>query len=332
MKNKILQGADGINFELQMAIVGLENINTPIECLKNELGNNMATINCYGGKLSVYVNLPQSIRPTNVKPFQMSDCSEIEMVRNMVIEYIKLYLRKHFKMKYSDELLDKLTVTKMECNVTVQCKGKCKPSDVINLFDKSFSRVHLYKEIKGNTEKTYNKSELGIFYLKPHEWRLKVYDKTYQQEKIGNTQVEPNLIRVEFVFLDRALNRMYSNNRSIENILTKESLIILMKQYQITLNEIYKDNIKEMLKGCKEDIYNNLINAKTGKEISETLIACKEYVVDIEVLRAALKKWYENRNIADNSKSIISYYKKKNYGIPVDVLKTLKAIRQSANN
>lgn len=332
MNNELLQGADGLNFELQMAFVGLENINTPKESLKNELGNDIVTISCYGGKLSVYVNLPQAIRPTNVKPFQISDCIKLKMVRNMVIEYIKLYLQKYLKKKYSEELLNKIIITQMECNVTIQCTGECKPSDVISLIDKSFSKVHLYKEIKGNTEKTYNKSELGIIYLKPHEWKLKVYDKTYQQKKVGNTQVEPNLIRVELVFLDRSLNRMYSNNRSIENILTKKSLEILTEQYKITLNEIYENNIKIMLNGCKREILKSLTNAKTGKQISETLIVCKEYIVDIEVLREALKKWYKNRNIADNSKSIISFYKKKKYGIPVDVLKTLKSIRQSVNN
>ena len=74
MGKKKLQGADGMNFQLQLTIKGLESINLPEENLTNESGNDIMKISCWGGKLSAYVNLPNAIRPNNVQPFQLSDC------------------------------------------------------------------------------------------------------------------------------------------------------------------------------------------------------------------------------------------------------------------
>lgn len=140
MGKKKLQGADGMNFQLQLTIKGLESINLPEENLTNESGNDIMKISCWGGKLSAYVNLPNAIRPNNVQPFQLSDCIKIELVRNQVIEHMRSYLQKHLKDKYSDEFLSMMSVTKMECNLTIKCVGDCKPKDVIRLFERSFAK------------------------------------------------------------------------------------------------------------------------------------------------------------------------------------------------
>ena len=49
---KKLQGADGLNFQLQMTVAGLESINLPEEQLKNNAGNDIVKLTCWGGKLS----------------------------------------------------------------------------------------------------------------------------------------------------------------------------------------------------------------------------------------------------------------------------------------
>ena len=227
MGKKKLQGADGINFQMQLTIKGLESINLPEENLTNESGNDIMKISCWGGKLSAYVNLPNAIRPNNVQPFQLSDCIKIELVRNQVIEHMRSYLQKHLKDKYSDEFLSMMSVTKMECNLTIKCVGNCKPKDVIRLFERSFAKVTVYKETDPNG-KTHRKPERGITTTKPHEWVLKVYDKTFQQRQAGNLKVESNLIRVELVFLDRMLDRMYSSKKSLEDILTRKAIKIMV--------------------------------------------------------------------------------------------------------
>ena len=329
MGKKKLQGADGMNFQLQLTRKGLESINLPEENLTNESGNDIMKISCWGGKLSAYVNLPNAIRPNNVQPFQLSDCIKIELVRNQVIEHMRSYLQKHLKDKYSDEFLSMMSVTKMECNLTIKCVGDCKPKDVIKLFERSFAKATVYKETDPNG-KTHRKPERGITTTKPHEWVLKVYDKTFQQRQAGNLKVESNLIRVELVFLDRMLDRMYSSKKSLEDILTRKAIKTLIDQYQETFDEICKKNIPPMLNACVQDVFETLTQSDSGNEISNTLIKCKELIVDIEVLRKALKKWYAFRKMSDSSKRMVSYYRNnEKFGLPSDVLKTLKLMHNS---
>lgn len=118
---------------------------------------------------------------------------------------------------------------------------------------------------------------------------LKVYDKTFQQRQAGNLKVESNLIRVELVFLDRMLDRMYSSKKSLEDILTRKAIETLIDQYKETFDEICEKNITPMLKACAQDVFETLTQSDSGNEISNTLIKCKELIVDIEVLRRALK-------------------------------------------
>lgn len=271
MGQKKMQGADGVNFQLQLTVAGLESINLPEENLVNKSGNDIMKISCWGGKLSAYVNLPNAVRPNNVQPFQLSDCIKIDLVRNQVIDNMRSYLQRNLKDKYSDEFLSMMSVTKMECNLTVKCVGNCKPKDVIRLFEKSFPKVTVYKETAPNG-KTHKKPERGITTTKPHEWVLKVYDKTFQQRQAGNLKVESNLIRVELVYLDRILNHMYGDKKSLEDILTRKSIKTLIVQYQVTFDEICQKNIKPMLDACAQDIFETLTQSDdidfSNKEIS----------------------------------------------------------------
>lgn len=149
---------------------------------------------------------------------------------------------------------------------------------------KCITKVTVYKETDPNG-KTHRKPERGITTTKPHEWVLKVYDKTFQQRQAGNLKVESNLIRVELVFLDRMLDRMYSSKKSLEDILTRKAIKTLIDQYQETFDEICKKNITPMLNACVQDVFETLTQSDSGNEISNTLIKCKELIVDIEVER-----------------------------------------------
>lgn len=324
---KKLQGADGMNFEMQMTVAGLEGAKFNEE-LKNKAGNDIIKVNCWGGRLSAFVNLPHAIRPNNAQPFQLSDCIKIELVRNQVVEFMHSCLQKNLKDKYSEEFLSQLTVTKLECNLTIKCVGACKPKDVIKLFEKAFPKVTVYKETD-DKGKSHRKPERGITTTKAHEWVLKVYDKSYQLRKDGNLHVESDLIRVELVFLDRMLDRMYSNKKSLENILTRKSIKTLIDQYQVTFDEICENELKSMLNSCTQEVFESLTYSTSGKEISDTVARCKEFIVDIEVLRKALQRWYKFRGMPDNSKRMVSYYRNGNFGIPIDVLKTVKLMHHS---
>lgn len=328
MGKKKLQGADGINFQMQLTIKGLETVTFPKETLTNESGKDIAWIECLGGKVSAYVNLPHAVRPNNIQPFQLSDCIQIDLISDKVIEYMKAYLKKHMKGNYSNEILKQLNVSSMECNVTIKCVGKCKPKDVINLFEKSVDKTFVAQEAR-DKKKTFRKDQDSIIYRKDHYFRLKVYNKSKEQNDKGNPLVENNLIRVEFVFLERMLDSMYADKMSLENILTRKSLRKLIDQYQATFTDICENNIKPMLSGCAQEVFECLTASNSGKEISEALYKCKECIVDVEVLRKALKKWYAFKKQADRSKQVIAYYRDNNFSMPEDVLRTIKQMHNS---
>lgn len=328
MGKKKLQGADGINFQMQLTIKGLETVTFPKETLTNESGKDIAWIECLGGKVSAYVNLPHAVRPNNIQPFQLSDCIQIDLISDKVIEYMKAYLKKHMKGNYSNEILKQLNVSSMECNITIKCVGKCKPKDVINLFEKSVDKTFIAQEAR-DKKKTFRKDQDSIIYRKDHYFRLKVYNKSKEQNDKGNPLVENNLIRVEFVFLERMLDSMYADKMSLENILTRKSLRKLIDQYQATFTDICENNIKPMLSGCAQEVFECLTASNSGKEISEALYKCKECIVDVEVLRKALKKWYAFKKQADRSKQVIAYYRENNFGMPEDVLRTIKQMHNS---
>lgn len=136
------------------------------------------------------------------------------------------------------------------------------------MFERSFAKVTVYKETDPNG-KTHRKPERGITTTKPHEWVLKVYDKTFQQRQAGNLKVESNLIRVELVFLDRMLDRMYSSKKSLEDILTRKAIKTLIDQYQETFDEICKKNITPMLNACVQEIFENWLRILHIQSISQ---------------------------------------------------------------
>ena len=109
MGKKKLQGADGINFQMQLTIKGLETVTFPKETLTNESGKDIAWIECLGGKVSAYVNLPHAVRPNNIQPFQLSDC--IQMVKNLTYSVNQSATPKQQEReakKYAMDMEDKL--------------------------------------------------------------------------------------------------------------------------------------------------------------------------------------------------------------------------------
>ena len=103
----------------------------------------------------------------------------------------------------------------------------------------------------------------------------------------------------------------------------------LIDQYQETFTDMCEKNIKPMLNGCVQEVFECLTTSNSGKEISEALYKCKECIVDVEVLRKALKKWYAFKKQADRSKQVIAYYRDNNFGMPEDVIRTIKQMHNS---
>ena len=328
-KKKCLQGMDGMNLEYTLGLEGMEKLYLPVEELKNNANNTIVRIDCVGGKIRAYINAVHSIRLNNVIPFRISDAIKLELVRSQVIDFMQSYLKKHLQNKYSDEFIKNLKVTALEVNITLPCAGTATPSDVIHLFDMALDKTVVFRKRK--TKSKCAKSNIGVQYTKPKEYRLKIYDKTAEQNERNNILVEKNLLRIECVFIDKSLKKMFLDKRTIEDILTKRAISTLCSQYHYVLTEdIIKQYIVPYLNVCKETLFESLLQSDSGKEISDTIVKHRELIVDIEVLRQALKKWYKFRKVEDRTGQVLHKYRKKDLGIPEGVIATIKLFHDSA--
>ena len=328
-KRKCQQGIDGLNLEYTLGLEGMKNLYLPEEELKNQANNTIVKIDCVGGKIRTYINAVHSIRPNNVKPFGIADAIKLELVKSQVIEFMQSYLKKYLLDKYSDEFINNLKVKSLEVNITLPCVGTATPSDVIHLLDMAFDRTVVFRKRKVFSK--CEKANTGVQYTKQNEYRLKIYDKTDEQHRHNNPLVKSNLLRIECVFINRSLKKMFGNKRTLEDILTKQALITLCQKYKNVLTEdIIKLYIIPYLDSCKKTLFESLIQSESGKEITDTIARHKELIVDIEVLRQALKMWYRFKGVEDRSSQVIHKYRKKNLDIPEYVIATIKMFHQSA--
>ena len=295
-KKKCQQGLDGIKAEYVLEIAGTEHLYCPPEELKNAEGHKIVSIECVGGKLKVYINPVHSVRSNNVKSFGIADAIKLELVRGQVVEFIKNYVYKNVRGEVSEGFIEQVRVKSLECNITLPCVDGASPSDVIALFDLAFDRTVVFRKQREKTK--YQKTNTGCLYSKPKEYKLKIYDKTEEQHSKGTPLVEKNLLRIEVVFIDRSLRRMYGKKRGLMDVLSAQGIEVACQEYKKVLEkEIINQSVIPCLNYCVRQLLKSLQSAEAGHEISAAIAQCKELIPDIEVLRKALKRWYEWRGI-----------------------------------
>lgn len=327
-KKKCQSGLDGMNLEYKIALDGMDKLYLEKEVLKNKNGNTIVEIDCVGGKVRVYVNAVNGVRPNNVKPIGIVDAIKLELVQPQVIEFIKGYLQKHLQSQYSDEFIDNLKVVSLEVNLTLPCVGGATPSDVIHLMDMALDKTVVFRKRKPNSK--CDKVNTSCLYSKPKEYRLKIYDKSCEQHEKGNPLVEKNMLRIECVMVDRRLNRAFGEDkRMLKDILTKQAIGVMCEEYKKIFTEDIIPCVKEYLDNARDVLYESLTSSDTGKEISDTICRHRELIADWEVIRVVLKKWYCSRGVEDRSKQMIHKYRQKELGIPDGVLQTIKNFHSS---
>lgn len=321
-------GLDGLNVEYTLELADAKKICLPLEKLKNEADETIASMQCVRGKITAYVNAVHCIRPNNVKPFGIADAIKMELAREQIVSFMRSYIQRHLSGQTPERVIQNVRVKSLECNITLPCEGEATPSAVVTLFDLAFNRTVLFRKQRENVQ--YEKVNMSCLYTKPKKYRLKIYDKTAEQYEKGNLLVEKKLLRIEVVFLDRLLRRMYGKKRTVIDVLSAHSIEVMCREYKRVFEEdIINLNIKPFLNYCVKRLFESLVTAENGNEISETIARCRELIPDIEVLRKALKKWYRYRGVADNSKQAIRHYRSKNFGLPVDVLKTIRVFHKA---
>lgn len=316
---------DGIQTEITLTVKEADTLTIDEEVLKNGEDKEIGLISCRKGKVSMYINPVYCIRPNNVNPFGIVDTIKMEVVRSMVLEAIREYLKRHLQTEYSEEDLNRITVMQAECNITL--KVDCAEiSDVVNLFEKAFDETILYRKRRNKAnKKDFEKKSTSCSYTVPKKYFVKIYDKTEEQLAKGNPMVEKHLLRIEIKFFSASLKRMYQGENTLSNILTENGLLVLCREYKRAFEEIETKCLKPYLSYCKKKLYESLIDSKTGNEISETVARHKDLIVDMEVFRRALKMYFkEFKKTEDRSHKIIYNYKKNDFGIPMGVLDAIK--------
>lgn len=334
-KRKCQSGLDGLEFA--MVLEGMDDLSFDETSLTNKANQpkSVVTIKCIGGRISGSVNAVHCIRNTNEQPFTLTDGIKMELVRCQVFEYIKECLQKNLQGRYSEKYIDNLKVTALEVNLTLPCTGKATQSDMVHLFDMVFDRTTVYRERRAGSKCA--KVNTGVVYDKKHQYQLKVYDKTRDLHRQGILTAEKKLFRLEVVFKDKKLNSMFGRDkRTLDNVLSKKALDVMCISYKSVLDEIVAHHILPYLNNCVKTLFESLTYSDKKNQIADTVMRYKEIIVDIDCLRRALHKWYEWRqkyedpNIIDRTDEMIYKYRKKDLGLPDDVLKTLKAFHLAA--
>lgn len=326
-KKKCKTGVDTLEFAITLE--DMEELSFDEEILPNKVGKSIVAVKCNKGKVSGSVSAVHCIRNTNPEPFSLSDSIKMEIVRNKVFDFIRDYLKKNLGSKYEDKYIEDSRVTSLEVNVTRPCIGKATPSDMVHLFDMIFDKTKVYRERKPSSK--CRKVNTGIMYEKKHEFQLKIYDKEKDLHRQGIPIADKGLFRIEIVFKDRKLDAMFGKNkRTLDNVLSAKSLDIMCRTYKEVFEEILIPRTKEYLNDAKKTLFHSLNDSNSGKEISDTICRYKEIVLDLEVLRAALHKWYKYREVIDRTDETIYKYRKKGLGLPEDTLKTLKSFHMAA--
>lgn len=327
---KIKQGIDSINFSMPLQSLSQSLLAPLPKALYNEHDEKIMEIFISRGKVKVCCNLPRMIHPNNVKPFDISVLESLSKIRSKLTDFICSYLSEHLSYQYNPKILEELLVDKLECNITLPCVGKCTPSDVMSLINIAISNNNhdnvLYQ--RPSPRCVYKKENTLLLIIQKGEYLIKIYDKSLEQQRKGNTFIKDNLLRIEIIFLKRRLERFLSERTSLNNLLTVDSLLKVFKEYSHVLcEEIIQQQIIPCLNFCRDELYQTLVDIPSRYKLDQLLAKCHQFVVDIEVLRQAIKKFDKtNSRSKDNSRQRIGNIKKK-YKLPQDVIKTIRQFK-----
>lgn len=328
MKRKYLSGIDGLNGYFEFDIDSLKDVCIPAKKQENMNGETAIEISVNKGKMTLYVNLPRIIRTDNMMPFSLSDVIHLNVVFEYISDFIKNYLEENGILeKYPHgKILNGIRVSKIEMNLTNEVYGNCKISDVISLFDAALHNKSADNILFRRQGQQYRKENTAFLYTKPHEYKVKIYDKSLQQQRAGNN-VKDGIMRIEIIFLERTLQSLFCAHCGIFDIISQTNLLRLCRKYAEILDNVINKQVKRCLNESVELLFESLTYSDTSREIDETVARHKEIIFDVIVLKKALQKWYKFRNMPDYSKQAI-YRVQQKYNLPTDTLKTVKMFHE----
>lgn len=139
-------------------------------------------------------------------------------------------------------------------------------------------------------------------------------------------KIPDGILRIEIVMVERTLEKLFGNKTSFQDILTKDSLISVLREYKrIFIDEIIEDKVKKYLNSCKLMLLEFLCFSDS---VVEVIAMNRELIPDKEVLRKAIRKFQRMKRVADHSRRDSELYAQK-YDLPEDTILTLKEFKDS---
>lgn len=306
-------GLDGIGFELILdanhSVANLED-----RTLVTPDGKEYGKIEVRSGRARMYLCLPRYVRTNNVMPFGLADMGALDAIRSALKRELDSVGNR-----------GNCWLNSVECNLTQRVNGAATPDQVLNLLHRCYAdKTNLVYEGPSKRCKFHKEKETLIVRSKNY-YVLKCYNKTLQQRSNGNTNVEDGLLRIEVVMQGRIIRRLFGERCNIFDVLQEQNLRKVIAEYKrIFVDDIMGKYITPGLDGIRKVLLESLM--ETNK-LPLTVYQHKEIIVDVELLRDAVKKWHEMWDEQDNSRQDLHRCKK--YDLPKDTIKTMQAFLSS---
>ena len=317
MKNDNI-GIDGVELTFELDKENLRRLSDRYNLL-NEQGRIFGSVEVLRRKVNVKFNSPKYVRENNLIPFSRNDFIKLNSMW--------LCLERQLSALFGD--LSKCRLKNIECNITLKIVGRCALSQVLDLINRSFTDTVniVYEGVSAKCK--YMKKKQSLIIKVKNYFILKIYNKTLEATR-KEIPVEQGLLRIEIVMLDRTIKRLFSGRvPNLREVLCQKLLRLFINEYKRIFSEvIVKKHITPCLNGIVKILHESL--HETGNLI-DTIALLREIIVDQEVYRRALYKWYLDRGFthlratrnADNQ-----IFRLKKYGLPQDVIATIKAFNQ----
>ena len=247
---------------------------------------------------SIFINLPQTIRNSNIQPYSFVDCTKYMRVYQMLTEQ----LNDIFDFDISD-----LKVTGIECSFSYTLRDNTLLQPMLNYICRAFisknTPLHVY--VKGTQSRRYKKSKIYCDCINVQSFRTsrssdclgsyKCYNKLMEELEHATDEKEHNeleqrianesILRFEWVLNERGVNRVLGKDTVLWSVLSADSINKLMKAYKFQLfatdqfydrlNRLGKDFRYVLKKDMK--LYSPKELVLAHKDICE-LVRTREYI------------------------------------------------------
>lgn len=312
-------GVDGINimfatnYELEQDIYHF----TRNECNKKIEYATLKKIKATNEQIeyALYVNLPKTLRNTNIQPYSVLDCTKYARVYQFLFDQ----LTQLFGMN-----IPELIVTGIECSFSYTLADKELLKPMLNYITRAFisksKEMHVY--VKGVQSKRYEKCEIYCDTLQVQSFRtsrasdclgsFKCYNKLQEQldhetnsevrEEIIHQMKEKSVLRFEWILNSRGVTRILGQNTVLWSVLSANSIKALMASYKKQLFEI--DQLYDRMNRLGRDIRYVMRKDAHCYNPKEFVLAHKDICeLDYSFIKYGLTEKYGNKRTGQKTAS-----------------------------